>query len=193
VDRSGDVFGLGSVTVLLVDLADHGLELLERKPIRQRVEHGGGDPVVYIELTQFGVEDVLLVDRSSVARGACLPTRRFHFDLAARVDDARAKLDRRDVPLADGPQAQDEALLARGEALLVGRRHDGRIGQRGGLDRVLLREIGADEEPALRRELARLGDMCRCDGYEVRLEYRPQVDVARGEPRLRRAQRRRHL
>ena len=193
MDRAGDVRGVGSVTVLLVDLADHGLELLEREPIRQRVEDGGGDLVVYVELTKFGVEDVLLVDRSSVARGARMPTRRFHFDLAARVDDARAKLDRRDVPLADGPKTQDEALLAWSEALLVGRRHDRRIAERGGLDRVLVGEIGADEQPALRRELARSGDMSRRDGREVRLEYRPQVYVARGEPGLRRAQRRRHL
>ena len=47
--------------------------------------------------------------------------------------------------------------------------------------------------PALRRELARLGDMSRRDGYEVRLKQRSQVDVARGEPGLRRAQRRHDL
>ena len=69
----------------------------------------------------------------------------------------------------------------RSESLLVGRRHDQRIAQRGGLDRVLVGEIGADEQLALHRELVRSGDVSRRHGREVRLENRPQVDVARGD------------
>ena len=90
MDRSGglrDIFGVGFETVLLVDLADHGLELIEREPIRQHVHDVGSDLVVSAELEQPAEENVLLIDDRSAARGAHAPPRRFHLDLAARVDD----------------------------------------------------------------------------------------------------------
>ena len=55
-----------------------------------------------------------------------------------RADDARPEGDRGNVPLAGGPQAQDETQRALGQTGLIGMRHDGRIEQRRRLGRVLV-------------------------------------------------------
>ena len=67
--------------------------------------------------------------------------------MTTRVDDARAELDRGEVPFTDGPQAEDETQRPITEAGLVRGRDDRRVGERRGLDGILVREVGADEEP----------------------------------------------
>jgi hypothetical protein len=62
------------------------------------------------------------------------------------IDEPRAEFDRRQMAFSDGTQGHDEATLASLEAGLVGRKHDRRIEEGGCLHRVLVGEVGADEQ-----------------------------------------------
>src|SRR5204863_54464 len=67
-------------------------------------------------------------------------------DAVIGVNDATAKLDGRDVPLARGAQAEDETEFAFGHTSLVRMRNDGGIEQRGGLQSILAGEERAEIE-----------------------------------------------
>jgi hypothetical protein len=85
------------------------------------------------------------------AHGRHMTARFVDSDLGRRIE-LRTELDRRKVPFTDGPQADDEALLAWLEVGLIRRGDDGRIGERGGLDGVLMGEVSADQELPIARE-----------------------------------------
>ena len=66
-------------------------------------------------------------------------------DAAVRADRSRPERQRRDVPFADGTQAQDEPTAVCRRAGLVGMAHDARIEQGRRLERVLVQEVGSDQ------------------------------------------------
>ena len=65
------------------------------------------------------------------------------------IDRAGAKRDRRHVPFAGRPQADDEPLRTGRQARLIRMPHHRRIEQRRRFERVLLRKITADEQLAV--------------------------------------------
>jgi hypothetical protein len=62
------------------------------------------------------------------------------------------------VSLADLPQANRDPELAVGQIALVGVRHYRRVAQRGGLHRVLVAEVGADQQSGGGRQVAASGE-----------------------------------
>ena len=80
-------------------------------------------------------------------------------DARVGIEHAGAKLDRRQMALAHGTQAHDEAHRAARKAALIRRRHDRWVEQRSGLDRVLVREVGPDQQAALGRHRGGIGDV----------------------------------
>ena len=74
-------------------------------------------------------------------------------EVAVDADEAAAKLDRREVALAGGAQAHDEAQGAGRHAVLGRVRDDRRIEQRRRLQAVLAHEVGADQQRLQRRRL----------------------------------------
>ena len=69
-------------------------------------------------------------------------------DRRLAADHAGTELDRRDVTFADRAGAEDERAARRGQAGLVRMGDDRRVAQRGGFDRVLVGEGGADQQRA---------------------------------------------
>ncbi|MEK6606318.1 MAG: hypothetical protein AABZ30_01540 [Myxococcota bacterium] len=86
------------------------------------------------------------------------------------------------MAFAHGPEAHHEPPVAGWEVALVGREHHRRVEQRGGLDRVLVREIRADQQAPFATELGARGDVVR-DSLEVPLEDLFEPFVARREVR----------
>jgi hypothetical protein len=127
---------------------ERALELRRREKIGQAVEHGARDAVTRVELDQLREELILavMIGRRAVA-GDEGGRERVERQRALGVDGPRPELDRRDVPLTDGPQAHDESSSTLARARLIGRRNDGRIEESRALDRVLVGEVGADEQP----------------------------------------------
>jgi hypothetical protein len=66
---------------------------------------------------------------------------------AVGTDRARAEGQRRDMPLADRAQTQDEAARARPAFRLVGMQHDARVEKCRSLERIFVQEKRADEPP----------------------------------------------
>ena len=91
--------------------------------------------------------------------GDQIRSRRVEAQLATGFEDAGAKLDRRQMPFADGAQAHHDALLADRQVRLIGREHDRRIEERSGFDRVLVREVRADQAAPVGRTRSTPGAM----------------------------------
>ena len=100
---------------------------------------------------------------------------------AITADGAGPELDAGQMAFADRPQAQHEPDLARGAAGLVRMRHDGRVEQRCGLQRVLLGEVGADQPPSRGAHRDVVGQPVG-DQPEVALQGLAQVAILTGEP-----------
>ena len=137
---------------LALERAQSLIEVGEREPLRERIDDGPGDVVARVELDELRAKRSLVVPgrRRPIARDEARPER-IEGHRRVAVEDARPKLDRRDVSLADGAQAHDESRLVRAEAGLIGRGHERRIEEGGPLHGVLVREVGADEEAPLSR------------------------------------------
>jgi hypothetical protein len=73
-------------------------------------------------------------------------TRVVETDVAGRLDDARAELDGREVPIAPRPQAHHETRLGDAQAALLGVGDDGRVEQGSDFERELAGEVGTDEQ-----------------------------------------------
>ena len=101
------------------------------------------------QLGQLAPEQLPLVERAAGPPGHQDGPGIVEADLPAGADDAGAELDAGEVSLADGPQAHHEAGLPGRQAVLVGVEDDRRVAQRRRFDRVLVGEVGADEQPAL--------------------------------------------
>ena len=89
---------------------------------------------MHAERTELLTEQVAIErGRSSLPRGR-EPGCGLDTHAAAPVDDPTPELDRRDVPLAYGPQAHDEPDVAGRDPVLIGIRNDRRVEQGRGLD-----------------------------------------------------------
>ena len=98
--------------------------------------------------SEFPLEQRLLVDGvRNLARLGEKARGGQDLDPLIGMDDAGAKRDGGDVPFAGGAQAENEPQRAGRQTRLVGVRHDGRIEQGRGFQRVFGQEIGADQEP----------------------------------------------
>ncbi len=123
------------------------LQLGEGEVLLQLGKHAVGKIAAQAELPEFPLKQTLL---ESGVRGGGRggdETRRGvhrHASLAIHLDGA--KHDRGKVALAGGAQAEHELKAAFGRARLVGMRNDGGIEQRGRLQRILLRQVGSDEQ-----------------------------------------------
>ena len=96
------------------------------------------------------------------------------------------------MSLADTTQAHDEPLFPGIEARLVGSRDERRVGEGGSFDRVLVSEVGADEEALFRRKFVGIVDLV-CHNIEVGLKCAVEVFVSIVELLVRGCQRRSHL
>ena len=131
------------------DVADRVLQLGEREPIAERCHHLVGERAVDAQLGELAVEQVLLVEGvGDQFRGGDEPGRLVHADPALGVDRAGAEGDGRDVPLAGGPQADDEPARAGGQARLVGVPDHRGVEQGRRFQGVFLREVRADQQAA---------------------------------------------
>src|SRR5579864_5537762 len=90
------------------------------------------------------------------------------------ADRAAPELDARQVAFPDCSQAHDEPDFSGGTARLVRMRHDRRIEQGRGLERVLLSEIRSDQPPS-RGPYLDLGAEPMGDQPEVMLQDPGQV------------------
>ena len=96
------------------DVLERVLQVVEREPVAQRGHHLLGQRAVDAQLGQLAVEEGLVVEGvGHQVRGRDEPGRLVHADPVLGVDHAGAEGDRRDVPLAGGPQAEDEPAATR--------------------------------------------------------------------------------
>ena len=134
---------------------DGVLQVAHREARVEERQDGLGNWVVRLHLDELQDVALLVVERvvhrSRGEREAC---RRVDGDAMLGVDRAGAELDRRDVPLAASAQAHDEADRAARHAVLVRVRDHRRVEERDRFERILVGEVGAEEQAAL---LARLG------------------------------------
>ena len=153
------------------------------------VERETGDLVEHSQLLQLHPEGLVPIGRLTSLADGGEAARLLDADAPIGADDARAELDRGEVPFADRSQAQDEALLPGAEPTLVGGGDDGRVGERRSFDGVLVCEVGPDEEPPLHGELIPVGDQA---GHTlvVAQQRAIKVRVPLGELRERRGERR---
>ncbi len=98
-------------------------------------------------------------------------------DIAAGIKQPGAKRDRGDVAFARGPEAQDEPQRAGRQVRLVRMRHDRRIEQRGGFERILVTKIGAEQELPFFGQVL-VGVQARADLLESGFEKIPGLGVA---------------
>ena len=70
-------------------------------------------------------------------------------DLAVGADESGAKTDAGAVAFADAAKTHDESHGAVGHVGLIGVHDDAGVADRGGLERVLVREGGAEQQPTL--------------------------------------------
>ena len=127
---------------------ERALELGRGEPVREAVEHGARQIIAGVELGELREKWTLVV----VVRRRALTChedgrQRVEGQRALGIDGPGAELDGRDVSLSDGPQAHHESSLPIARIGLIGGWNDGRVEQGGALDRILVGEVGADEEP----------------------------------------------
>ena len=114
-----------------------------------------GERAVDAQLDELAREEPLLVQGvGNQLRCGDEARRLVDVDLVLVIDDPAPERDRRDVPFASGPQAQDEPARSCLQAGLVGMPDHRRIEKGRGLQRVFLGEIGAHEQlPVLAERL----------------------------------------
>src|SRR5690349_10234179 len=97
-------------------------------------------------------------------------------DGAVRIKRASAKFYRRQVPFPDRSQAHHETNRAAGKTLLVRRKHDRRVEQRRRLDRVLVSEIGADQQASRGGDSVATVDVAR-NGLELPFQNLSEISM----------------
>ena len=119
---------------------------------------------------------------SSIVPAVAYGPRRSTDTVAVAADHDDAEADRRAVALADLADAEHDAQLTGRQPALVGCRHGARVAHRGRLDRELLGERGAEQQPALLGQLdvRRRAGSARRRGVAV--EHRGEIAVAAAEP-----------
>ena len=107
------------------------MQFLQGEILVQLIQHAPAKIILHPGLLQFAGEQCFFVRGIGHAiRLAHKRHRRRERDAMLRTDDAHAEGDGGNMPLARGPQTQNETQRALGQAGLVRMRHDGRIEQR---------------------------------------------------------------
>ena len=179
------------VDPVVVELRDGRLEFGHREPLRQPCQHSFLDFVQHRKVSELRREEALVVVVRRTHTRLCVRAHRIELDGSVGIDDTRSELDRRHMSLADGPQTHDEPDSACGDTGLVGCDHDRRVAQRRRLDRVLVREVGADETTTLhghRHSQQGTREPRRYD-VVVPVEHCVEIAVATGEQSARSGQR----
>ena len=110
---------------------------------------GAGRVVGNPQFEKFAAEKAQVVFGGGFGSGGVDEFRdRVESHRAVSRGDARAKGDRRDVSLAGGAQAEDEAQFPGGEPGLVGGGHDARVEESAGFEGIFVGEIRTDEKLA---------------------------------------------
>ena len=129
-----------------------GDRLFERPAVEgrsQAVQNEVRGLVGSAEVGESGPELVAAVDGDLASWGFEPSTGRIDADLTVSVDDTRAELDRRHVPLADGAGAEDEAQPTAPHPGLIGVGDDRGIGERRRFRRHVMGEVRADQQLAV--------------------------------------------
>ena len=167
----GELFEGRARAFLGAALVDGVLQIAHRELVVEETEDRIRPLAVGLHLAELGDVERLVVERvvHRTRRGR-ESRRRVQGDprlSVDEVDEAGAKLDGRDVPLAARAKAQDEARRAARHAVLVGVENHRRIEERDGLQRVLAAEVGAGEEASLVVRLRARGTGEPRDGRRV--------------------------
>ena len=152
--RAARVAVASEVSSVRPEASENLAQLLQREILVQLVQHAPAKFILHARLLEFVGKQAL--DVSGIGHALRLGHKRHgrrERDAMLRADRARAEGDGGNVSFARGPQAQDETQRALGQPGLVGVGHDGRIEQRRGLRRILVREVSADEHLPFGRRL----------------------------------------
>src|SRR5664280_1568346 len=149
--------GNGVRVLARVELRDQNLqarfELLDGEHDGQLVEDVGGALTVLAHRLQSRVKDVAV--KQAVTRRAVSDYRlaRVEGDLPVGADETGAKTDARTMSLTDAAITHHESHGAFGYVRLIRVHDDAGVAYRGGFERILVREGGTEEEPALFTEV----------------------------------------
>ena len=134
--------------------ADEIHEITHQKPRSQTLRGQAHGLEFHAEFLEFAPEGREIVARGRLGAGL-LDIARDGIEAQVRfgIQDTGAEGDRGNVPFTGGAEAQNHAALARLEAALVGGGEDAGIEERGGFQRVFVREIRAEQNTAWLGEL----------------------------------------
>ena len=169
---------------LLRRATEAGAQFVQREGASQPQEHLPAEVSHQPKFLKLSLEYAVLVGGAghllgleAVARGG------IDGDVAAGIKQSGAKSDRGDVTFARGPEAQDETQRAGRQVRLVRMRHDRGIEQRGGFERILVTEIGAEQKLPFFGQVL-VGVQAGADLLESGFEKIPGLGVALAEFRL---------
>jgi hypothetical protein len=167
---------------VLFEGEQRGLQLVGGELVAEPREHARRQLVERAELDQLGAEQRLgeVARRRALAADQVRPDR-IERQRAVRIEQPGTKLDRGQMAFAHRAQAEHDAQAAARHAALLGRRHDRRVEQRRGLDRVLVGEVGPDQQAALVADPDVARHVMR-DQVELPLEDRSKAVMAAFEP-----------
>ena len=100
---------------------------------------------------------------------------RLEAELATAVEPPFSELDRGQVALAYCSQTHHEPAFAGRKPGLIGPEHDRWVEQRGGLDRVLVAEVGAHQQAPLTRQSLDRFDVV---GHELEVPFQDRWKVS---------------
>ncbi len=145
---AGDRLGLPvALLVLLEDLLHAGAEFVQRERVLESLEHLPVEVARKAKFLELALEEPLLVRSvGHLRRLKAIAGWRIDRDVAGRVEEPGAEGDRRDMAFARRPQAQDEAQGAGRKVRLVRMQHDRGVEQGGGFERILVSEIGREQQ-----------------------------------------------
>ena len=142
-DRSLDV---------VLDRRNGRFEFGHRELVIQADEDPLLDLVQHLHVGELLGEEALVVGVRRAVAGHCVVADGVEFHRGVGSDDAGAELDRRAVTLPDRPQTHDEADSTGFDARLIGSGDDRGVAERRCLDRVLVREVRADQVETIERQ-----------------------------------------
>src|SRR5690349_14833349 len=103
--------------------------MFEGKRVIEALQYLAGELTGDAQFLKLSLEERLFVSLTGDLLGLkAIPGGRIDGDAAVRIDDTRAESDGRNVPLARGPQAQDEAERTGQQIRLI------RVGNDGGVE-----------------------------------------------------------
>ena len=142
-----------SLDVVVLERDDRRFEFGHRELVLQPDEDSLLDVVQHFHVTELRGEEALVIRMRCAVAGDRVVAGRVESDRSIGPDDPGAELDRRPVPLPDCTQAHDEANGARFDAGLIGSGDHRGVPERRCFDRVLVREVRADQMETVQRQL----------------------------------------